>query len=101
MTDLESAMENHGCSAGLDLTDERHATSLRPPATDHTDLYYYHSPFTSQKHSGKPLFTRTKSGSEKRNKLAAMLWWFTTAPKPLKYKFWGHSAPRGRTAPIF
>jgi len=30
--------------------------------------------------------------------LAATLWWFTAAPKPLKYKFFGgHPAPRGRT----
>ena len=34
--------------------------------------------------------------------LAATLWWFTAAPKPLKIQvFWGHPAPRGRTAPIF
>jgi len=35
-------------------------------------------------------------------RLATTLWLFTAAPKPLKYKFfWGHPAPRGRTAPIF
>jgi len=35
-------------------------------------------------------------------KLAATLWWFTAAPKPLKIQvFGGHPAPRGRTAPIF
>jgi len=34
--------------------------------------------------------------------LAAMLWWFTAAPKPLKIQvIGGHPAPRGRTAPIF
>jgi len=36
------------------------------------------------------------------NLLAATLWWFTAAPKPLKIQvFGGHPAPRGRTAPIF
>jgi len=35
-------------------------------------------------------------------KLAATLWWFTAAPKPLKIQvFWGSPSPRGRTAPIF
>ena len=34
--------------------------------------------------------------------LAATLWWFTAAPKPLKIQVFGcHPAPRGRTAPIF
>jgi len=30
----------------------------------------------------------------KYTKLAATLWWFTAAPKPLKVEvFWGHPAP--------
>ena len=34
--------------------------------------------------------------------LAATLWWFTAAQKtPKNTSFWGHPAPRGRTAPIF
>jgi len=37
-----------------------------------------------------------------RDILAATLWRFTAAPKPLKYKFFGdHPAPSGRIAPIF
>jgi len=37
-----------------------------------------------------------------KNKLAATLWWFTAAQKPLKIQVsGGHPAPRGRTAPIF
>ena len=32
-------------------------------------------------------------------RLAATLWWFTAAPKPLKYKFWGSSSPQGSHSP--
>jgi len=36
------------------------------------------------------------------NELAATLWWFTAAPKPLKILFFlGGAAPRDRTVPIF
>jgi len=28
-----------------------------------------------------------------QNQLAATLWWFMAAPKPLKYKFWGSPSP--------
>jgi len=33
--------------------------------------------------------------------LAATLWWFTAAPKPLKYKFWGVTQPPGVADPLY
>jgi len=38
---------------------------------------------------------------EELTELAATLWWFTAAPKPLKIEvFWGHPAP-GVAEPIY
>ena len=34
-------------------------------------------------------------------KLAATLWWFTAAPKTLKYKFFGVTQPPGVVQPLY
>jgi len=44
--------------------------------------------------------SKIKVARDKKTKLAAMLWWFTAAPKPLKIQvFWGSTSPQGAHSP--